>query len=190
MKQKHLILLSSALLVWSCSDSNSANEFGDGDYGEVTFTITGDTEGEASGAAFFENQTSGSDGDFYFELIFMDGIDGPETYRFTIGRYRGEAFMPPASGTYQIDGNPFNFSAAYEYSTGTFTGTDRYTDQYCEDAFETGGELVISSISSSQVSGTFSFTVAGFDDLNDCNLLGYVELTGTFRAVPFENLFF
>jgi len=140
--------------------------------------------------AFFDNHTSGSDGDFYYELIFMDGIDSPETFRFTIGRYRGEAFMPLSPGTYEIDGRPFNFTAAYEYTTGNFTGIDRYTDRHCEDVFKTGGELVISAVSGSQVSGNFNYTIAGFDDLNECNLLGYVELFGTFRAVPYENLFF
>lgn len=190
LKQLHFIVPLGAILVLSCSDSKSVNELGDEDVGEVTFTISGDTEGTSVGAAFFDNGTSGSDGDYYYELIFMDGIDGPETFRFTIGRYRGEAFMPPSPGTYEIDGRPFNFTATYEYITGNFTGTDRYTDQYCEDEFETGGELVISSISGSQVSGSFTFTVAGFDDLSDCNLLGYLELSGNFRAVPFENLFF
>jgi len=40
-----LIALFTAAFVWSCSDSNPVNEFGDEDYGEVTFTISGDVEG-------------------------------------------------------------------------------------------------------------------------------------------------
>ncbi|TVR17835.1 MAG: hypothetical protein EA391_03710 [Balneolaceae bacterium] len=189
LKNYLLIVLFTAAFIWSCSDANSANELDDEDIGEVTFTISGDLEGTSSGAAFFDNNTSGNGGDYYFELIFMDGIDGPETFRFTIGRYRGESFSAPTPGTYEIDGRPFNFTAAYEYTTGSFTGTEQYTDQYCEDAFETGGELVISSVSDSQVSGSFNFTVAGFDDLTDCNLLGYVEISGNFRAVPYDKLF-
>ncbi|GEM_PF-1793709 len=183
-------LLIFLIFIWGCSDSNSANELGDGDFGEVSFTISGDIEGSSTGAAFFDNSTSGDFGDYYYELIFMDGIDGPETYRFSIGRYRGESFSPPAAGTYEIDGRPFNFTAAYEDATGRLSGTDRYTDQHCDGAFETGGELVITATSGSQVTGSFSFIVAGFDGLSSCNLLGYVEVSGTFTAVPYENLFF
>ena len=183
-----LLFFTGALFV-GCSDNSSGTEFGDNDLGEVTFTISGDTEGESTGAAFFNYQPGESGDETAFELIFMDGFGGPQTYAFYISRYRTEPFSIPTPGTYEIDGRPFNFTAGYEYTSGTFTGTDRYTDQYCEEAIEQGGELVISSSSSSQVSGSFRFLVAGFDDLNDCNLLGYVELSGNFRAVPYENSF-
>jgi len=47
-----LIALFTAAFVWSCSDSNSVNEFGNEDYGEVTFTISGDVEGSFSWVLF------------------------------------------------------------------------------------------------------------------------------------------
>ncbi|TVQ01675.1 MAG: hypothetical protein EA359_13545 [Balneolaceae bacterium] len=50
-----LIALFTAAFVWSCSDSKPVNEFGDEDYGEVTFTISGDVEGSFSGSQVIGN---------------------------------------------------------------------------------------------------------------------------------------
>lgn len=189
MKTKYLsiagfIMIFSFLLI-SCSDSTNGIEPRNTDLGEVEFSVSGDIDGQRSGSAFFSMEDQGG---HTFQLTFMDGFEGRQTFAFYITRYRLNAFEMPDTGSYEIDGNLFNFSADYDdYSTGDWTDAGTYTDAYCDDVLDQGGTLTINSRTEQQITGSFSFTVASFDDFETCNLLGYLQVQGEFRAVPFEN---
>jgi hypothetical protein len=173
----------------ACSDNSTSTDSKstrNGDLGFVEMTVTGDFDTELSGSAFFEMDSDQSVGGHTYQLTFMDGFDGPQSFAAYITRFRSDAFDQPETGTYKIDGRLHNFSAGYDHFRGVQTNVESYMDSYCPDVIEQGGVLEIERSSKTEVTGSFLFVVAGFDDLSDCNLLGYLEVEGDFLAVPLE----
>ncbi len=186
MKKHLFIVFLISIFVYSCSDSstNDGSDRNDGDLGEVTFTVSGAFEADKSGNAFFEMSDEG--GGHIFQFIFMDGFDGPQYFASYITRFRLDSFDAPGAGTYEIDGTNHNFSASYDHYMGDWTDADTFSDFYCRHVHDLGGTLIIDDVSSTRMTGSFSFVVAAFDDPEDCNMIGYLDIEGEFRAVPYD----
>lgn len=177
------------LVVWGCSDSSSGPDLGDA--GQVSLTVSGDVEGQKTGMADFYGQDLG--GIHYWELSFNDF--SPQTYSLQLSLQDFEEIERPGPGSYEIGfdvPNPFGergetvFLGIYTHiPNGSFSNAVEYdTGILCDDDRPQRGTLVISSSTSSQVSGTFNFTATSydFDNSGNCVILGEIEVTGEFSA--------
>lgn len=180
------------LLTWGCSDNSSGPDLG-GDFGQVSLTVSGDVQGEKTGQADFYGDEPGGQGIHYWELSFNDF--SPQTYSLTLSLMDFDEIQRPGSGTYEIGfdtPNPFEergepvFLGIYTHiPNGSFTDAMEFeTGLFCTEESPRGGTLVITSSSSSEVSGSFSFKAANydFDDSGNCIVNGEIEVEGEFNA--------
>ncbi|TVR17836.1 MAG: hypothetical protein EA391_03715 [Balneolaceae bacterium] len=178
------------ILISGCSDSSSDPDLG-GDLGQVSLTVSGDVQGEKTGMADFYGQDLGSL--HYWELSFNDF--SPQTYSLQLSLQDFEEIERPAPGSYEIgfnSPNPFGesgppvFTAIYTHiPNGSFTDAVEYSSGIlCGDDRTQWGTLVISSSTSSEVSGSFTFFAIDIDIDNsgNCVILGEIEVAGEFSA--------
>ena len=192
--KKILLLIIASFGLWSipgCSDSSSGPDLGD--VGQVSLTVSGDVEGQKTGMADFYGDEPGGVGIHYWELSFNDF--SPQTYSLQLSLQDFEEIERPAPGTYEIGfdvPNPFGesgppvFLGIYTHiPNGSFSNAVEYdTGIVCDDDTPQRGTLVISSSTSSQVSGTFNFTATSydFDNSGNCVILSEIEVVGEFSA--------
>jgi hypothetical protein len=127
----------------------SDNPLGPG-LGSATVSATGAVSASGTGVALFQSASSG--GTSLFQIVIAPLSQGATTWQVQIANYSGRL----AAGTYnlsELSASSTDPTANFYYVSGSSIQTFN----------STSGQLVISSSSASQVSGSFTFTGTDVD---------------------------
>lgn len=169
----HLFLSLLLALTFTACDSDENGDGngngGGGDVGNVSVTLSGGVDGSFSGNAFF---VIDEDDEVDFAIgLFSGAITNPNAGEIVVLGRDGDR---PGPGTYTIDAeaSEANFFGAYVENLGNFASATLVSAQ--------SGTLEITSSSSDEVSGTFSFTGQAFTGSG--TQLGETTVSGQFTA--------
>ena len=167
------------LLTITCSDNSSGNDDNENPQnGNVTFTVSGDSNGEKSGTAVFDVVEGGVT---HFVEISM--WDNPSTFTLAFAVFSTDPLDVPTPGTYSIGQTDLNgevFEADYTIAEADdVLDYENYTTSYGEH----GGTLTITESSENHIEGTFSLTVGKYDQEQD-EYVGEITINdGEFYAI-------
>jgi len=179
MKLRRYFAFLLVLTVLGCSGNSSSADFPDNgsnfDTGEANVSVTGAFSDEHTGAAFFVHNPHSftihlgghDDDDFDVDITIVDlenGVSFPSTGTFSIGN---------------LDSDDYRADYVNRRLGGSFFGDHHYTSDLAGDE----GVLVLETVSTSLITGSFEFVaLLGVDA--DGAPVDVVTVSGEFSAVP------
>ncbi|MCH8568321.1 MAG: hypothetical protein LAT67_08665 [Balneolales bacterium] len=139
------------------------------DYGNITFNVAGIVQGEKNGFADFDIT---SDFIHRFEISMNDR--GPQTYSMQFAMMSDAPMSPPEPGTYKIGGGfgDGTFSVIFTDTSEGFANSKEFSSDFSSSS----GQIVIDSVSSGEIKGSFAIEISGAD--------GSIQLkNGRFAAI-------